>query len=115
MVRYQFAAFLLHGFDRVVQEEIYQDGVNAGHGELVDTILFWSLLRGKLLFVYFFGITVVGMGGVFGCSEVLGFHFGVLPFDFSFDELDAPDAGSAEFDLPVGSAWDWFEITDVAL
>lgn len=42
------------------------------------------------------------------------FCFRVASFDFSFDELDAPDADAAEFDFPVGVAGDGFEASDVA-
>lgn len=113
MVWYEFAAFLLHNFDRVVQKEVYKDGVNTGDMELVDAVLFRTFLSGKLLFVYFLGIAMVG--GMMRFPEVLGFHFGMLSFNFSLDKLNTPNAGGPEFDFPVGPAWDWFEIADVRL
>lgn len=42
------------------------------------------------------------------------FGFGVAFFDFSFDQLDTPDADAAEFDFPVGVAEDGLEASDVA-
>lgn len=79
--------------------------------ELVDAVLLRALLRGKFILVYFLG-RVVSLRGF--SSKVLRLQFWVLPLDFAFDELDAPYAGGAEFDFPVGTAGDWFEVADVA-
>lgn len=112
MMRDEVATLLLHAFDCVVQKEIYQDGVDAGNMVLVDAVLFRAFLRGELVLVYFLGV-VAAMRGF--APKVLGFHFRVLFLDFTLDELDAPDAGGAEFGFPVGATRHRFEVTDVAL
>ena len=39
----------------------------------------------------------------------------MAPFDLALDELHAPDADTADFDLPVGVAVDGSEGSDVAV
>lgn len=110
MMRDEIAALLLHIFDRVVQKEIYEDGVDARNVELVDAVLFRALLCGEFVLVYFLG-RVVRLRGF--SSKVLRLQFWVLPLDFAFDELDAPDTGGAEFDFPGGTTGNWFQVADV--
>lgn len=55
MMRNELAALLLHGLDRVVQKEIYEDGVDARDMQFVDAVLLRPFLRRKLFLVDFLG------------------------------------------------------------
>lgn len=53
MMRNELAALLLHGLDRVVQKEIYEDGVDARDMQFVDAVLLRTFLRRKFFLVDF--------------------------------------------------------------
>lgn len=53
MMRNDLAALLLYALYRVVQKEIYEDGVDAGDVELVNAVLLGPFLRGEFVLVDF--------------------------------------------------------------
>lgn len=99
-----------HLFDRVVQEEVDQDGVD-------------SEVENR------FGINQAEVGKFF-CGHVLIFvvvvdlvrwripllaQFRMAAFDLLSDEFDTPDADSSDFNLPCRPAFDRLQSSDVAL
>lgn len=114
-MRDDLAALLLKGLDRVIQKEIYEDGVDAGNLELVDAVLLGVFLRGELFLVDLLAsIRLAARVTGRAPDALLCRNFRVALLDLTFDQLDAPDAGAPEFDLPAGAVRDGFQTADVA-
>lgn len=93
MVRDALVLLLLEILHRIIQKEVDQDRIDA-------ICLVWLFN----LFDIFDALESVLVVVLDGCEDALfagGLHFGVPFLDFPLDQLHAPDAGTAKFDLPV--------------
>jgi hypothetical protein len=90
MVRDALVLLLLQTLHRVVQKEVDQNRVDA-------ICLVWLFD----IFDALASVLVVVLDGFGNALFAGGFDFWVSFLDFPLDELHAPDAGAAEFDLPV--------------
>lgn len=90
MVRDALVLLLLQTLNRIIQEKVDQDCINAVR-----------LVRLFGIVVALASVLVVGLPS-FGNALLTGrFDFWVTFLDFTLNELHAPDARTAEFDLPV--------------